>query len=105
MFTNRRNSFIIILVGGIVMETINKRVFFLREKLGLNQEDFGGKIAIVRSGISNIENEVRKVNERTIKLICQEFNVNEDWLRFGIGKMFNENADSILIELTSRYQL
>lgn len=29
-------------------------------------------------------------SEQTVKLICQEFNVNEDWLRTGNGEMFVE---------------
>lgn len=29
------------------------------------------------------------ITERTIIAICSKFNVNEDWLRYGTGEMFN----------------
>lgn len=29
------------------------------------------------------------ITERTIIVICSKFNVNEDWLRYGTGEMFN----------------
>jgi hypothetical protein len=35
------------------------------------------------------------VNDRTIKLICNAFNVREDWLRIGQGEIYEEgNKDS-----------
>ena len=67
---------------------INKRLIELRKKLGLNQRDFGNRISIVKSGVSNMESGIRNVSDRTIKMICQEFNVNEKWLKTGEGYMF-----------------
>ena len=67
---------------------INDRLIELRKELGLNQKDFGKRISIVKSGVSNMENGIRNVSDRTIKMICQEFNVNEEWLRIGEGDMF-----------------
>jgi len=40
--------------------------------------------------IAGIEVNLRKVNDRIIKLIISEFGVNEDWLRFGNGDIFSE---------------
>jgi SOS-response transcriptional repressor LexA len=66
----------------------NGRVEEIRNKLGLSQEEFGRRIALAKSTISSIEAGNRVLNERTIKLICQEFNVDEEWLRTGEGDMF-----------------
>lgn len=67
---------------------IKDRLIELRKKLGLNQNDFGKRISIVKSGVSNMESGIRNVSDRTIKIICQEFNVNESWLKTGEGYMF-----------------
>lgn len=75
------------------MDTINERVKYLREQLELSQEAFGEKIALVRSGISNIESGKRGVSDRISKLICQEWRVNSDWLLEGKGEIFKTEDD------------
>lgn len=75
--------------GGIKV-TINERVRELRKELGMNQTEFGEKIALTQSHLAGIENEKRAVTDRTIKLLCTEFNVSEDWLRTGKEPMFVE---------------
>ncbi len=47
----------------------------------------------------------RNVTDRTILLICNEFNVNEEWLRNGTGEMFIEKDSTIVAELASEYNL
>ena len=74
---------------------MNKRLKLIRNVLDLNQEDFGSKIFLTKGAISNIENGTRELTEKNIKLICQEFNVNEEWLRTGAGEMFNTESDLI----------
>lgn len=61
------------------------RIKAIRQKSGLSQEDFGNRIGIKRSSVSLLESGKNSPAERTIKLICQEFNVNENWLRTGEG--------------------
>ena len=65
--------------------TINERVKMVRKELGLNQTDFGKRIAIAQGYLTNVENGRRDVTEKTIRLICLEFNVSENWLRTGEG--------------------
>lgn len=66
------------------MSEINKRIKELRNRLNLTQDDFGERIGLSKSGISNIENGTRSVSERHIKLISNIFGVSEDWLKTGI---------------------
>ncbi|WP_195396362.1 helix-turn-helix transcriptional regulator [Holdemania sp. 1001302B_160321_E10] len=73
--------------------TINERVRELRKELRMNQTDFGEKIALTQSHLAGIENEKRTVTDRTIKLICTEFNVSEEWLRTGKKPIFIEIND------------
>lgn len=84
---------------------LNERFKKIREKLALSQSDFGESIGLTKSSISNIENNSRNVTEKHIKLICNELNVNERWLRHGFGEMFIENDDTIISELSNKYSL
>lgn len=86
--------------------SINERVNYLRKnELNLTLEEFGRHIQMTKGAISYMEKGNRVVSERTIKMICTEFNVNENWLRTGEGEMFVENDDSIIAELAKDYNL
>ncbi len=75
------------------MLTINDRVKVLRKSLNLTQIEFGKKIAIAQGYLTNIENGYREVTDKIIKLICLEFKVNEEWLRSGIGDMYEQKNE------------
>lgn len=72
--------------------TIGERIKKLRKELGLSMEAFGNKIKMTNSNISKMEKDLRIVTDRTITMICAEFNVNEEWLRNGEGDMFVEQT-------------
>ena len=78
---------------------MNERVKELRKHLGLSGEKFGGKLGLTRMAISKIENGQVGLSESNIKSICREFNVSEDWLRYGTGEMFNELSKISLDDL------
>lgn len=67
---------------------MNNRIKEIRKHYGLTTEEFGKKLGVTRTAISNIENAHRSVTEQMFKSICREFNVNEEWLRNGTGEMF-----------------
>lgn len=69
-------------------ENLNERLRLLRDELNLTQETFGERIGSARNTIANYENGNRNPSNAVIKSICREFNVNEEWLRGGIGEMF-----------------
>ena len=72
---------------------MHDRIKQIRIALGLNQSDFGNKIGLGQAGVSALEKGIRGVTDRNIQLICEKFNVNEEWLRSGIGDMFLEVSE------------
>jgi len=85
--------------------TVNERVRQVRNALNLTQKDFGDKITLAQTYLSQIEKGNRNVTEKIFKIICHEFNVNEEWLRTGNGEMFNSYSDNILFDISKKYKL
>lgn len=73
---------------------MNDRIKEIRKALGLSQDEFGRRLGVTRGAVTNIE--LNKVEPKPlfVDLICREFNVNELWLREGIGEMFQERTRS-----------
>lgn len=70
---------------------IGERIEILRKDLSMSRRVFGEKLGVSESVIVNIEYDRLKrpdQKESLYKLICKEFNVNEEWLRTGKGEMF-----------------
>lgn len=66
---------------------IGIRVKYLRKDiLKKTQEDFAKDLGLGRSTIGNIESGTFNITDQTIRLICKEFGVREEWLRDGIGE-------------------
>lgn len=84
---------------------MNERVSELRKTLSISMEEFGRKLGVTRSSISNIENGRRGLTDQMILSICREFNVNEQWLRFGTGEMFQLEAKNEIEALVKKYDL
>lgn len=74
------------------MSTINERFKKMRKECKKNQSEWGKILGLSTSGVSEIESGRRNVTEQHIIMLrnCNEFNVNEGWLRTGEGKMFIE---------------
>lgn len=56
----------------------------------MSQEEFGGKLGLSKSNISNIEVGRIELTDRNIHSICEKFNVSEEWLRYGQGEIFKD---------------
>ena len=69
---------------------MNERIKQVRLSAKLSQTEFAEKILVSRSAVCKMESGENSPSEQTVKLICQEFNVNQDWLRTGNGEMFVE---------------
>ncbi len=84
---------------------MNERIKKLRKSLNLTLEAFGGRIGIGKSAASKIEKGRNGATDQTIKSICREFGVNENWLRYGKGSMFRQESKNILERLSQEYNL
>jgi len=85
--------------------TIGERIKVLRKEKNLSMEDFGSVIGMGKSAVSRIENGVNGTTDQTIRSICREFGVNEQWLRTGEGEMFEQTRASVLDRLSMEYDL
>lgn len=57
----------------------------------MTQTEFGEALGVKRDVINNIENNRLKNPEKQepiYRLMCEKFNVSEEWLRTGKGEMF-----------------
>lgn len=64
------------------------RIKLVRQKEGLTQEQFAGRIGLSRNFVAKIEIGNRMPSDRTITDICREFGVSETWLRTGVGEPY-----------------
>lgn len=72
---------------------MNERIRLLRKELGLNQSDFGNKIGVKQGTVAGYESGARTPLDAVVSSICREFDVNEEWLRTGEGKMFEQMTE------------
>ncbi len=74
---------------------IHERLLEIRKTLHMSTRDFAQRINLTGGTVTNMEKGRRNITNRTIKDICREFNVNEEWLRYGTGTIFIENSNSL----------
>ena len=68
--------------------TMTERLKQLRKILKINQTNFAKHLGITQTAYSMIESGINPLSDRHIKVICSVFNVNENWLKSGVGDMF-----------------
>lgn len=66
---------------------MKERIKKIRKENKLTQVEFGEKIGVKGNTITNYENGLRNPTDAVILSICREFNINEDWLRYGTEPM------------------
>lgn len=82
---------------------MHTRIMEIRKSEGLSRAAFGDRIGVSGDVINNLERGRVEIKDHIIKLLCREFNVNEEWLRTGAGEMFIEKDDEdILMEHMGR---
>ena len=67
---------------------MNERLKKLRKTLDLTQQKFADTLGVKRNTVGQWECGINAITDQVITSICREFNVNEDWLRDGVGDMF-----------------
>ena len=80
------------------MSSVNERIKQVRSVLKMTQVNFSKQIFISQGSYNDIENGVRRVNDRIIQLICNQFNINKEWLKTGKGGMFDKEKPDIGLE-------
>lgn len=84
---------------------INDRVKIIRKTLKLSQFDFGERIGITESAVSNYENGRRSITEQIKLAIIKEYNVSKIWLESGEGDIFTPKPSGLIEEISAQYEL
>ena len=79
---------------------MNDRIKKIRKKLSMTQKEFAEKLGLTKNYISLVETGQRNLSDQSIKVLCTEFNINEEWLRTGKGDMFIVLEDKTAILVT-----
>jgi transcriptional regulator with XRE-family HTH domain len=74
---------------------VHERLSMLRAKLGLTTRAFGKTLNMTGGAITNMEKGRREITERTIRDICREYGVNQEWLTSGAGQMFDDVLEGL----------
>jgi len=74
---------------------IGDRIKQIRKENKKSQDAFGEIIRIGKSAVSKLENGENSPSDQTVTLICNEFNINEEWLRYGTGEMEKTRDDRL----------
>ena len=93
--------------------TAGERIKYLRKDvLKLTLEQFGERVGVKKSALSYLENGKSNLTDQMALSICREFNINEAWLRDGVGEMkkqtddiFSEAVADMLMEDNPFYDL
>lgn len=73
----------------------SERIKHLRKDiLDKTQESFALELGLSRANIANIENDRIALTDRTLKDICERFNVNKEWILSGEGEIFAPSTKS-----------
>lgn len=73
------------------MQTINNRIAEVVKASGKTKTAFADSLGVSQQYISKLE-KTGTPSERTIRDICEKYNVNEFWLRTGEGEMFRQKS-------------
>jgi transcriptional regulator with XRE-family HTH domain len=73
-------------------ERITELIAVLKSQ-GIKQKILAERIGVTEAAISAWRSGRRNITDQSIKAICREFNVNEEWIRTGEGEMFLFNKE------------
>lgn len=69
---------------------LNNRIKQARLELGVSQRAFADSIGISAPALSKIESNDNNPSEQTMRMICNQYSINRDWLETGEGPMLQE---------------
>lgn len=71
------------------------RIKKIRKKESLTQQKFADRLGLKRQTIATYETGRSEPMDNIIVSMCREFNINEDWIRYGKGPMYKEIEDKL----------
>jgi len=84
---------------------LNERIRKLRKALDMTQQAFADKLGVKRNTVGQWECGINSITDQIALSICREFNVSEDWLRYGTGEMFIAKESDEIDSLVKKYGL
>ncbi|MDE6905305.1 MAG: helix-turn-helix domain-containing protein [Lachnospiraceae bacterium] len=74
---------------------MNDRIKRVRKEANLTQKDFAKRLGIKQNTVASYEMGRIGISDAIITSICREFNINEEWLRYGKEPMNNLIEDKL----------
>ena len=71
---------------------MNNRIKQIRTDNNLTQQEFADRLNIGKFTVAKWESGARGLHGTSVKAICTEFGVNEEWLTNGTGSMYTEKG-------------
>ena len=85
------------------MDTLGKRLNYVRRKKGYTQDSLAEAIGVSRGVIFNLEKDKTTPQMIVINAICQTLGINKNWMTDGVGDMEDKSdfiqSTKILAEL------
>lgn len=78
---------------------MNTRIQEILDENNLTTRAFADAIGVTSSSVSKLTSGVNKPSERTIRLICDKFNLNREWLETGEGEKFKKADDALIAKI------
>ena len=75
-------------------KNLGNRVRQVRKSKNMTQTEFGFKLGISHSHVSNIENGKENASNTLVLMMCSTFQIDREWLLFGEGEMHASRLDS-----------
>ena len=84
---------------------LGERLRKIRKSFDLTQQELADRIGSKRNTVATYEMGRTHPSAAIITLICREFNINENWLRYGTGEMFKEESTLSLDDYATAHHL
>lgn len=80
---------------------MKNRIKKIRNELHLTQQSFAEALGISRNNVAGYEAGTRSPSDAVVSLICNRFNIREQWLRTGDGEMVSKSKSFSLDEFVA----
>lgn len=82
-----------------------ERLKLVRTQQGMTQSQFAEVLGTSRTAYAKYENGIVTPSDTFIRLLCEKFGINEQWLRTGEGDPKAPSSEDLLEEVARQYDL